>query len=210
MEMKLKSKKIKELRAERLWSQEELAVASGLSLRTVQRIEKDGISSVESLKALASVLEVNVADITVNEKSADYRHRQIGWTILTAFAIVLFIDIYIPAPPYFSIVIILLAVAVWSLTINVNETEIVWHFGLGVFKKSKPISEIATCEIVTNKWWWGWGVRLRPLAGYWLFNVSGLQAVEITLKSGNKFRLGTDEPNYLCQAINNAIKANED
>lgn len=69
MEMKLKSRKIKELRNKKLWSQEELAAASNLSLRTIQRIEKDGISSIESLKALASVLEVKTEDLTVNEKN---------------------------------------------------------------------------------------------------------------------------------------------
>lgn len=209
MEMKLKSKKIKELRNKKLWSQEELAAASSLSLRTIQRIEKDGISSVESLKALASVLEVKAEDITVNEKNSDYQHTQIGWTLLTVLACVLFIDIYIPAPPYFAFVIIIIAIAVSCLTVSVNDTELVWYFGPRIFKKSKPIGEIASCEKVQNKWWWGWGIRLRPIAGYWLYNVSGLEAVEITLKSGNKFRLGTDEPDFLYQAINNAIQAND-
>ncbi len=37
MEMKLKSKKIRELRNKKLWSQEELAAASNLSLRTIQK-----------------------------------------------------------------------------------------------------------------------------------------------------------------------------
>lgn len=210
MEMKLKSKKIKELRRQKFWSQEELAAASSLSLRTIQRIEKDGISSVESLKALASVLEVNADDITANEKNASYRHTQIGWTMLTIFSCVLFVDIFFPAPPYFSLVIILIALAVSTLTISVNDNELTWYFGPRIIKKSKRINEISSCKIVNNKWWWGWGLRLRPLAGYWLYNVSGLEAVEVTLKSGNKFRLGTDEPNYLYQAINNAIKANED
>ncbi len=210
MEMKLKSKKIKELRRQKLWSQEELAAASSLSLRTIQRIEKDGISSVESLKALASVLEVNADDITANEKNASYRHTQIGWTMLTIFSCALFVDIFFPAPPYFSLVIILIALAVSTLTISVNDNELTWYFGPRIIKKSKRINEISSCEIVNNKWWWGWGLRLRPLAGYWLYNVSGLEAVEVTLKSGNKFRLGTDEPNYLYQAINNAIKDNED
>jgi len=210
MEMKLKSKKIQELRTQKLWSQEELAAASNLSLRTIQRIEKDGISSVESLKALASVFGLPAEEITVNDKSVDYRHTQIGWTLLTVFACVLFIDIYFPVSSYFSIVIVLIAFAVSSLTISVNDKELAWYFGPRLFKKSKPIDEIASCEKVSNKWWWGWGIRLRPLAGYWLYNVSGLEAVEITLKSGNKFRLGTDEPNYLYQAINNAIKANEE
>ena len=35
----------------------------------------------------------------------------------------------------------------------------------------------------------------------WLFNVSGLQAVEIFLRSGKKYRIGTDEPERLVEAI---------
>ena len=35
----------------------------------------------------------------------------------------------------------------------------------------------------------------------WLFNVSGVQAVEICLRSGRKYRMGTDEPERLADAI---------
>ncbi|MCH1923861.1 hypothetical protein L9G74_11555, partial [Shewanella sp. C32] len=35
----------------------------------------------------------------------------------------------------------------------------------------------------------------------WIYNISGLWGVEIELKGGSLVRLGTDEPNYLCQAI---------
>ncbi|MEL7023949.1 MAG: helix-turn-helix transcriptional regulator [Pseudomonadota bacterium] len=49
---------VKRLRAEKGWSQDELAIASGLSTRTVQRIESDGACSPGSLKSLASALEI--------------------------------------------------------------------------------------------------------------------------------------------------------
>ena len=40
---------VRELREERLWTQEELALAAGLNLRTVQRIERDAPASLASL-----------------------------------------------------------------------------------------------------------------------------------------------------------------
>ena len=45
------------------WSQDELAIAAGLNLRTVQRIENEGSASLASLKALAAALDVTFEDI---------------------------------------------------------------------------------------------------------------------------------------------------
>lgn len=45
------------------WSQEELAIASGLSTRTVQRLESDGKGSTSSVKSIASALEVEMHNL---------------------------------------------------------------------------------------------------------------------------------------------------
>lgn len=55
---------LKQLRLSRLLSQEQLAQMSGLSVRTIQRIESGHSPSMESLKCLASVLEVDVTTLT--------------------------------------------------------------------------------------------------------------------------------------------------
>lgn len=55
---------IRKLRLAKGWSQEQLAEFSGLSVRTVQRLEKGDKPSLESLKALASVFEVDINDLT--------------------------------------------------------------------------------------------------------------------------------------------------
>jgi len=39
----------------------------------------------------------------------------------------------------------------------------------------------------------------------WLYNVSGLDAVEVTTKSGKKYRIGTDVPAELEQAIRSVL-----
>ena len=50
---------VKELRRERSWSQEQLAELSGLSLRTIQRIESSGKGGCGSIRALASAFEID-------------------------------------------------------------------------------------------------------------------------------------------------------
>ena len=55
---------VRKLRLEKGWSQETLAEVSGLSVRTIQRLERGGNASLESLCALAAVLEVDVANLS--------------------------------------------------------------------------------------------------------------------------------------------------
>jgi transcriptional regulator with XRE-family HTH domain len=54
---------IQKLRLQRGWSQEQLAELSGLSVRTVQRIERGQGASAESLKSLASVFEIDFSSL---------------------------------------------------------------------------------------------------------------------------------------------------
>jgi transcriptional regulator with XRE-family HTH domain len=60
---------ILELRRQRSWSQDELAVASGLNLRTVQRIERSGSASLQSKKALAAAFNIDVHDLDSKEET---------------------------------------------------------------------------------------------------------------------------------------------
>jgi len=62
-EMKLNSRLIRKLREDRAWSQDHLAAAAGLSLRTVQRIEAEGNASPESRLSLAAALQVDAATL---------------------------------------------------------------------------------------------------------------------------------------------------
>lgn len=50
---------VRKLRLQRGWSQEQLAEMSGLSVRTIQRIERGQNSSPESLKLLAAVFDTD-------------------------------------------------------------------------------------------------------------------------------------------------------
>lgn len=61
---------VQKLRLQRGWSQEQLAIVSGLSVRTIQRIERGQSASLETLATLASVFEIDVSQLTV-EKETD-------------------------------------------------------------------------------------------------------------------------------------------
>ncbi|MCF2948545.1 helix-turn-helix domain-containing protein [Paraglaciecola aquimarina] len=61
--MEINNQIIKQLRIDRNWTQQHLADACDISLRTVQRIEKFGNASTESVMSLCAVFEINKQDI---------------------------------------------------------------------------------------------------------------------------------------------------
>ena len=97
------------------------------------------------------------------------------------------------------IVAIALAIVFNSLTVEITDNELRWHFGPGLLGYSLALDEIDRVAIVRNHWWNGFGIRMAP--GFRLYNVSGLDAVELRLKSGEIRRIGTDDPQRLAAAI---------
>ena len=67
---------IKKMRLERHWSQEQLAEMSGLSIRTIQRIENGENAGLESLKSLAAVFESNIEDSNKKEEVDQIRKEE--------------------------------------------------------------------------------------------------------------------------------------
>lgn len=59
---------VKKLRLQKGWSQDQLSQLSGLSIRTIQRIEKGQHPGLESLKSLASVFEISITDLQEDSK----------------------------------------------------------------------------------------------------------------------------------------------
>jgi len=57
---------LRKLRLQKGWSQEHLAEVSGLSVRTIQRIERGAPSSLESANALAAVFQVEVETFIIS------------------------------------------------------------------------------------------------------------------------------------------------
>jgi hypothetical protein len=102
------------------------------------------------------------------------------------------------------IILVGVAVVFCSLTVEVGDNELLWYFGPGFWTHRLALEEIRSVAVVRNHWWNGFGIRMRP--GFRLYNVSGLDAVECQLKSGEIRRIGTDDPKGLADALNSAAR----
>jgi len=100
------------------------------------------------------------------------------------------------------ILFILASFATLSVSIDANYLRI--KFGYGIFRKKFVLSEIASIAQVKNHWYYGWGIRIWFWPHMWIYNVSGFDAVEIRMKNGKTYRIGTDEPEKLQMAIRQA------
>ena len=65
MDMKINADRVKSERQKRAWSQEHLAAAAGLGIRTIQRLETVGTTSNETVKSLAAVFGCVPQDLLV-------------------------------------------------------------------------------------------------------------------------------------------------
>ncbi|MBN2431875.1 MAG: hypothetical protein JXQ27_10380 [Acidobacteria bacterium] len=90
----------------------------------------------------------------------------------------------------------------YDLSVVIRDRALTVFFGVGLIRKRFHLNEILSARAVRNPWYYGWGIRLTPYG--WMFNVSGLGAVELELRSGRRFRIGTDEPDRLVAAIRQA------
>jgi len=142
-----------------------------------------------------------------------YKHTQIGHLIIFAFfATALYFGIIWTYADLNSIVIaimISIPILIASFaTLNVMiDVKYLWiKFGYGIFRKRFMIREIISARAVRNHWYYGWGIRFWWWPRMWIFNVSGFDAVEIRMKNGKIYRIGTDEPKKLEYAITRAIK----
>jgi transcriptional regulator with XRE-family HTH domain len=79
--MRVNAKLVAALRKKKSWSQDELATASGLNLRTIQRIESDGLASHQSRKALAAAfdMEAGALDIPEEPEMARYEYKAVPY-----------------------------------------------------------------------------------------------------------------------------------
>lgn len=89
------------------------------------------------------------------------------------------------------------------LTVSVVDGAVIAEFGWGWPRKRVDLGTARLATEVRNRWWYGWGIRLTPVG--WLWNVWGLDAVEIQLDSGKAIRIGTDDTPGLLRAVGESI-----
>jgi DNA-binding XRE family transcriptional regulator len=69
--MQLNLHLIKQLRNERGWTQQQLADICAISLRTVQRVEMQGVGSLETCKALAAAFVIEREQLLARSDNTD-------------------------------------------------------------------------------------------------------------------------------------------
>jgi hypothetical protein len=138
-----------------------------------------------------------------------YQHTQFGSAIVLGsgaigFAMLL-IAVFSPHRALYLLVgaVVLLVGALFStLTIAIENGMLRASFGPGLIRKKVRLADIASVRLIPVRWWYGWGIHITPHG--WLYNVAGWEAVEVTLRNGRRFCLGTDEPGHLLKAIQEA------
>ena len=95
-----------------------------------------------------------------------------------------------------------------SLTVTVTASEVTAAFGIGVVRKTVLLEDIESAEAVQSRWYYGWGIR--KVSRGWLYNVSGFDAVSLTMKNGRVVWLGTDDQEQLLAAIQTALSQQHD
>lgn len=147
----------------------------------------------------------------------NYKHTQVGYLMIfvtvAVFGLFSWAQMMARAEPpsvnsgsnllvtAIMVLVLLLLVSFWTLNVEITQEKIVLKFGYGFVRTSFNRSDVISAKSVKNKWYFGWGVRRWFWPKMWIYNVSGFDAVEIVLKNGNMYRIGTDEPEKLERAI---------
>jgi len=140
--------------------------------------------------------------------NTQYRHSQPGYLMIVIGVILLVAAAFVWVYGLQPLEIILGATGIfllafgYKLTVEIKNGFLRFWFGLGIFWKKIAIEQIVYCEPFRGVFA-GWGIRF--VWNGWLYNVSGMKAVTVVLKSGKKIHIGTDEPVQLIEAINSVL-----
>ena len=140
-----------------------------------------------------------------------YKHTQVGYFLIITYSLViLFLCVlniltdFHPIPLIGLIIMVIVLGFFATLTVKVTDRRIGIQFGWGVLRKGFHLKDVEAYQVVKNPWYFGWGIRYTPRG--WLFRISGRSAIELKMKSGKIYRIGTDEPNRLAKALNEALQ----
>ena len=141
----------------------------------------------------------------------EYRHVQWGYVSLLTIPIIAVVVVSILGsderrPGWLSALIGLAILLIVGLVLHFSRMEtlvtdetVSVFFGRGWPRREIELTDVFGVEVVRNKWWYGWGIRKVPEG--WMYNVWGLDAVELVLSTGTVFRIGSDEPDELAAVI---------
>jgi hypothetical protein len=161
----------------------------------------------------------------MDSSPAEYHHTQIGYTMLVGMSLGVVVlaaaganamrampsgtprTVGLTILGVVILMIVSAAVTFSSLTVDVREGQLAWHFTGKIIRGSASISEVESASVAKNSPAYGWGIRETPYGR--LYNVSGLHAVRVRLRDGTQFSLGTNDPERLAAAITGEVAKGE-
>ncbi len=140
-----------------------------------------------------------------------YKHTQIGH-LMIGIGVLVFVYAIVVAyqldiafwATIFTLVVAAIVASFATLTVTIDDHQLRLRIGYGIVRRTFALSDITAVRVVRNKWYYGWGVRVWLWPRMTIFNVSGFDAVEIVMGDGAVYRIGTDEPEELAAAIEQA------
>jgi len=142
-----------------------------------------------------------------------YKNTQFAWVI---WAILLWISSFLAVAAQligfnagiigFAVLLALVAIAFYGLTVEVNSSRhsVSFWFGPGVGKKTLNFNDIESVRAVRNSLRHGVGMRISHDG--WVYAAAGFSAIEILLKDGTKYRIGTNDQETLLASFPEALK----
>lgn len=131
---------VRKLRLQKGWSQDQLAQLSGLSIRTIQRIERGHNAGLESWKSLAAVFETDISTL----KQEQVMTETIKLSEAEQEAITYVRDIKGFYAHLISYVVVILGLLVINLLTNPHNLWFMWPalgWGIGIVSHAASVFE---------------------------------------------------------------------
>ena len=142
-----------------------------------------------------------------------YKHIQTGRLMIFVFlaVVLVFVSVLLKTgfetiTVFYMLFVLFILLSFMSLEVLIDEEYLRIKFGYGLFRKRFELKKIISAKAAKNHWYYGWGIKRCLVPPMWIYNVSGFDAVEIRMTNGKIYRIGTDEPENLEQAIKQAIR----
>jgi hypothetical protein len=141
-----------------------------------------------------------------------YENRRVNWASMVV-GVIIDVALASTAPRYgpaseietavgFVIIAIIIAV-LCMMTVRVTDTMLEWNMSLKAIGVRVPIAEIESARPIKTPLTWG----IYPTRDGWLWNVSGNDAIALTLHNGKKYVVGVADHEPVMRAIAKAGKA---
>lgn len=139
----------------------------------------------------------------------DYEHTETGWVIIVVMGAAM-AGIYAAftlgampmaggAQALLQSVLLAALLNFYRQRVTVDGQAVRLSMGLGLIRRTVPLSEVASAAPFKASWGYGWGIHY--VGNGWIFNVSSLDCVELRFKNGGRLLIGTDDQLALHAAI---------